>query len=221
LRREQLAVISALLTVACVVPYLRDIRRGSTHPQRASWFVFAALSIIAAAAQTAAGAGPGAWLAAGSALGFTLVFVASLRHGVGGSSPWDRAALLIATVGVIVSVVTARPVVAVLAVITAEVAAIGLTVRKTVDDPASETVASWRLDCLAGLVAVAAVTDMTASELLYPIHHTVANAAVLVAIVLGNQRSANSPPTPVSVTRCPQAPPTATTRSSLGAGTTG
>ena len=182
MRREHLAVISALLTAGCVVPYLRDIRRGSTRPQRVSWFVFAVLSVVAAASQVAAGAGPGAWLAAGSAVGFTAVFIASLRHGVGGFSLWDRGALLIAAVGVTISVITAQPLVAVLAVIVAEVAAIALTVRKTVLQPATETTATWLLDCVAGVVAVAAVTSFTAVEVLYPIHHIVANAAVLVAI---------------------------------------
>ena len=75
LSRDSLAVLSGLLTAACVIPYLRDIYRGSTRPQRVSWFVFATLSIVAAVGQFADGALAGAWLASGSALGFTLVLI--------------------------------------------------------------------------------------------------------------------------------------------------
>ena len=89
--REHLAVIAAAMTCACVVPYLRDIRLGTTRPQRASWLVFATLAAVAAVSQALTGNGAGTWLAGGSALGFGAVFVASIRRGVGGFDAADRA----------------------------------------------------------------------------------------------------------------------------------
>ncbi len=124
--REHLAIVSAVLTAVCVVPYLRDVHRGTTRPQRASWFVFAAVSVVASVSQLAAGGGAGAWLAAGSAVGFSAVFVVSIRHGVGGWSPVDRVVLLIAIAGVAASVVSSRALVAVVAVVAAEAVAIAL-----------------------------------------------------------------------------------------------
>jgi hypothetical protein len=184
LRREHLVLVSALLTASCVLPYLRDIRRGCTRPQRASWFAFSTLSIIAAISQFAGGPGPGAWLAAGSAAGFSTVFAFSIRTGVGGFSRADRLTLLVATVAVLASVLTSTPLLALLGVIVAEIAAVVLTVRKTVDDPTSETASTWVLDGAAGVAAIAAVHHFTdLNELLYPIHHVLANLAVVVAIV--------------------------------------
>ena len=185
LTRAALGYVSAALTALCVVPYLVDIYRGTTRPQRISWFVFATLSIVAAVSQFLEGADAGAWLATGSAAGFTLVFLASLRHGVGGSSPRDIFSLAVALVGVVASILVARPIVAVLAVIAAELAAISLTVRKAVRDPASETPSTWCIDALAGVVAVLAVTHASAAELLYPLHHVLVNAWVLGAIAMG------------------------------------
>lgn len=187
--RADLALLSAALTAVCVVPYLRDVRRGTTRPHRASWLVFALLSLVAAASQTLDGAGPGAWLAAGSALGFTLVFIASVRHGVGGFATSDRVALGIAAVGTGISVATAEPLIAVASVVAAELAAVALTARKAFVDPASETLSTWLLDCLAGAVAIVAVERLSTADLLYPLHHTVANAAVVVAILAGRRRS--------------------------------
>jgi hypothetical protein len=185
-------VVSALLTASCVLPYLRDIRRGTTRPQRASWFVFSTLSIIAAVSQFAGDAGPGAWLAAGSATGFSTVFVVSIRKGVGGFSRADRLTLLVAAVAVAASVLTSTPLVALLGVIVAEIAAILLTVRKSFDDPTSETASTWLLDGAAGVAAIAAVHEFThLDELLYPIHHVVANLAVVVAIVAGHRVAAS------------------------------
>jgi hypothetical protein len=53
-RREQLAIVSACLTAICVVPYLRDVYRGTTRPQRASWFVFSSLAIAVGRRQAGA-----------------------------------------------------------------------------------------------------------------------------------------------------------------------
>ena len=90
--RQALAVLSAALTALCVVPYLRDIRRGTTH--RATGVVAGrspSSPIVATVSQALAGADAGAWLSAGSAVGFTAVFVASIRHGVGGLAADRRA----------------------------------------------------------------------------------------------------------------------------------
>ena len=188
LDRTDLAVISATLTAVCVIPYLRDVFRGTTRPQRMSWFTFAAFSVVAAVSQLLAGADAGSWLAAGSAVGFTAVFIVSIRRGVGGRSPADVGALALTVAGVIVALVIERPLVAIGAVVVAELAAVGLTIRKALLDPSSETPSTWALDCLAGGVAIVAVEQVSFVNLVYPVHHTLANAAVLGAIAVGRRR---------------------------------
>lgn len=187
--REHLAVVAAILTIVCVVPYLHDIRLGTTRPQRASWFVFATLAAVAAISQRLAGGGAGTWLAAGSALGFGAVFVASIPRGVGGLGAADRVALAIAAAGTIGSFVVERPLVALLGVVIAELGAVGLTARKALADPSSETRSTWIIDGMAGLLSMVAVDHMTTTALLYPVHHTVANGAVVIAMAIGHRRS--------------------------------
>ena len=122
--RTALCVVAGGLTIGSVVPYLRDIRRGTTRPQRTSWFVFATLAMVAAVSQFVDDPGPGAWLAAGAAGAFTLVFVVSIRHGVGGFDPRDVVALAVASIGGVVSMITARPLLAVIGVVVAEMGAV-------------------------------------------------------------------------------------------------
>jgi hypothetical protein len=192
LQREHLAIVSALLTAMCVVPYLRDTLRGTTRPQRVSWFVFALLSTVAAISQFLGGGGAGAWLALGGAVGFGLVFIASIPRGVGGFSVVDVGALTIAMIGIATSITTRDPIVAVVAVVSAEIGAIALTARKAMHDPTSETTSTWVLDLVAGVVAVAALTAISFDNLLYPTHHIAANAAVLTAIAVGHARKVQS-----------------------------
>lgn len=186
--REHLAVASAVLTAVCVVPYLRDVVLGRTRPQRTSWFLFAFVSTVAFVSQLAAGGGAGVWLAGGSAVGFSAVFALSIGRGIGGWSPVDAVVLAIAVTGVVASVITGDALVAVVFVVVAELVAIALTVRKAVADPDSETASTWMIDAVAGVLATGAVTRFAATELLYPVHHTVVNAAVLVAIATGRNR---------------------------------
>lgn len=190
--RTDLALVSAALTAACVIPYLRDIYRGTTKPQRTSWLVFSVLAVVAAISQGVAESGPGVWLAAGSAVGFTAVFLASIHRGVGGTSPLDIAALVVTVVGIVVGFVVGQPLVAVGSVIVAELAAVALTARKAVADPASETPSTWLIDCVAGLVAIIAIPELSLAALLYPLHHTLANAGVLTAIIVGKRRDARA-----------------------------
>jgi len=189
LRREHLAVVSALLTAACVVPYLRDVYRGTTRPQRVSWFIYAVLSVVAAISLFIAGEHAGAILATGSAVGFSAVFISSIRRGEGGASRRDRISLALASLGVVLSIVVEQPMIAVIAVVVAEQSATLLTAAKANRDPASETTITWVMDGLAGTVAIASITTFSAAELLYPIHHTLVNLVVLGAITNGRRRS--------------------------------
>jgi hypothetical protein len=182
--RTDLAVVAGLLTAVCVIPYLRDIYRGTTRPQRVSWLVFAVLSIVAAVSQFMDGAYAGAWLTGGAALGFTLVFLVSIRRGVGGMSFNDALSLIVASCGLGVSLAVQEPFIAVLAVVVAEVPAVSLTVQKALRDPKSETASTWLIDGLAGVCALLAVSELSLAQVLYPLHHIVANSCVLAAIVL-------------------------------------
>jgi hypothetical protein len=185
---EGLAVVSALLTALCVVPYLRDVARGTTRPQRTSWLVFAVLSIVAAVSQSIDGDAAGAWLAAGAATGFTAVFLASIRRGEGGWGRADRVSLAVASAGVVASIVVRDPTVAVGAVIAAELSAASMTVRKARSDPASETLATWGIDGVAGVLAIGAVTSPSVAALMYPVHHTFVNGWVATTIVRAQRR---------------------------------
>ena len=95
-------------------------------------------------------------------------------------------------VGVVLGLIAETPLVVGGPVVIAELAAVSLTVHKSLRDPRSETRSTWFIDCLAGVVAIAAVPDLSLAALLYPVHHTLANAAVLVAIAVGRRRASQA-----------------------------
>ncbi len=184
---------AGFLTLICVVPYFRDVRRGVTIPQRMSWFIFAMLSTGATVAQAAAGADSGVLLAGGAAIGFSAVFAASIKRGVGGASRWDFVALGIGIAGLALWHFSNQPMVAVAAIMVAELAAVALTVAKLLKAPGTETLSTWAIDCVAGMMAIIAVGKVDATHLLYPAHHVVLNGAVVTAILTGHKLKQRSP----------------------------
>lgn len=189
-QREHIAVVSSALTAVCVVPYLRDIARGTTKPQRASWLVWASLSVVASVSQLIGGETSGAWLASGAAVGFTAVFVASIRRGEGGLARADVVAIVAASVGVVLSIVVRQPMIALLAVVFAEFVATALTARKALLRPQTETLSTWMIDAVAGALAVVATTELSVAALIYPLNHTALNTWVAVSIRRGRRRMA-------------------------------
>ena len=189
--RTGAAALAGLLTLTCVIPYIRDILGGDTRPQRMSWLVFAALSIAAAIAQyDASGWTSGVALTTGAAIGFGTVFVLSVRHGVGGRSRLDVLTIIALSAVLLIWSRTSNERLVLVLIILIEVPAIVATVTKSLRTPLSETRSTWILDAAAGVVALAAAPGAEFDVLAYPAFHTSANVAVVVAIALGQRRTA-------------------------------
>jgi hypothetical protein len=185
-----LMAVAALLTLSSAVPYVRDIVRQRIVPHRVSWFAFTLLSLTATIAQWRRGADAGAWLTGGSTVAFGVIFVASLRHGVGGFDRPSLVALVVLATGIAASLLTSEPVIALAAAMAADASAISLTVRKTLRQPSSETRATWLIDGFAGLVSVLAATDFSLDQVIYPLYHVTSNASVLLAMMIGSSNVA-------------------------------
>jgi hypothetical protein len=182
-----LELAAGVMTALCVVPYLRDIKRGTTRPHRTSWAVFAIVELVAALGQFASHAWAGAFLALGAALGFSAVAIASIKHGEGGRRPIDLVALAVLIGGLIVWAVTDNAWVAVFVAMAIDLPAVALTFQKSRREPDSETLATWVIDCAAGIVAVVAVLVAGAANglnLMYPAYHVIGNGCIVAALVL-------------------------------------
>ena len=51
-----LGVLAALVGVADTIPYLRDMLRGATRPNRGTWLIWSVLAIVVCLSQRADGA---------------------------------------------------------------------------------------------------------------------------------------------------------------------
>ena len=185
---QALGILSGVLSIVCVLPYIRDIFLGKTKPERASWLIWSVLGAIAFFSQLAKGATDSLWLAGIGTVTVFVVFLLSLKYGEGGLSGRDIKSLLIALFGVIIWFFTQEAVFALFIVIVVDAAGAVLTIIKSYEDPGSETMSTWILSGLSGLVAAFAVGSFDWILLSYPLYILIANWSVATAMIISKNK---------------------------------
>lgn len=180
-------LLSAFLSAICYLPYLRDIFRKTTKPERASWFIWTVLTCIAFFSQLAKGATNSLWLTGVEAIWVTVIFLLSIKYGIGGFKRRDIVALIIAFIGLVLWTLTKDATYALLLTIIVDGTGAVLTILKAYENPASETLSTWLLDGIAGLFAMFAVGSWDFVLLVYPFYIFIINLAVAAAIIVGKR----------------------------------
>ncbi len=185
---EVFGLLSGVITTIGYLPYIKDIFGGTTKPHRVTWLVYAILGSIAVGSQFAKGATNSLWLPGIETLTTIIVFILSIKFGVGGFSKKDAIELAAAGLGLVAWYFTREAAVALYIVILVDAIGTLPTVEKAYKDPGSETISAWSLVTLGGTFAALSVGQLSFVLLAYPIYIIFANAAVVVAILLGKRR---------------------------------
>ena len=90
----------------------------------------------------------------------------------------DITALIIAATGVTIAIFVNQPIISLLGVILADVSGVALTIKKTYEDPKSETTITWLLIGTASLFGIFSIKSFVVGILLYPTYLTIANYAI-------------------------------------------
>src|SRR3712207_829693 len=138
-----LGLVGGAMSVADTIPYVRDIRRGTTRPHRGTWLIWSTLAVVVVLSQRADGAAWSLVMLGTDAALTVLIFALSIRRGVGGVTPGEIAMMGIAGAGVAGWLIADAPVVATAGVIVADLTAAALMLPKTWRDPRSETLATF------------------------------------------------------------------------------
>jgi hypothetical protein len=177
-----LGILAGVVGVADTVPYVRDIRAGTTRPHRGTWLIWAVVAVVGFASQRAEGASWSLVMSGTQAVLTVVVLVLAVRVGEGGVRRCDTVMMTIAGAGVAGWILVEEPFVATACVVGADLVAAALMVPKTYRDPRSETLTSFALASVGGALAVAAVGTLDAALLLYPAYFCAVNAALAVLI---------------------------------------
>src|SRR4051812_47298095 len=117
-----IGIISAAVNIAGTVPYVIDIFRGKTKPERAMWWIYSFLFSILFAAQLQAGA---RWLLVVTAvyvMDSLLIAVLSLKYGYGRLHKRDIISAVVAVLGLLLWQIADSPLIAIVMVIVVDFA---------------------------------------------------------------------------------------------------
>jgi hypothetical protein len=179
--------LSGLVNIPGYPPYIRDVLKGTTKPERATWCIWSVLGLIAFFSQLAEGATHSLWLTGVQTVGVVGIFSLSIWKGEGGLTGRDIVCLGLASLGVGLWYVTRHAAYAICLVIVVDLIGAWLTIRKTYISPGSETLVSWMFSAAAGLFSILAVTQRDWAVYAYPVYNLLVCTSIVAAIMIGKR----------------------------------
>lgn len=189
-----LGLLAGVIGIVGYIPYIRDILKGSTKPDRASWVIWTLEYAALFGAQLSAGAVESLWIIGLQLLGVVIICVLSYRYGVGGFDKKNTVILLSVCAVLLLWYFTRSADLTIILLIAVEVVGVALTMRKVYLQPGSETLTMWVLIAVAGIIGVAAVGGGANAILyVYPVALIVMGLGVIGASKLGERRRLGEP----------------------------
>ncbi len=185
---EIFGIIAGLLSGVSYIPYLRDIFRKTTKPERASWLIWSVLTSIALFSLFAKGATNSLWQPAVESISVIVIFLLSLKYGVGGTTRRDVFILIAAGIGLILWYYTHEAALALYITVTVDATGTIPTLIKAYQDPGSETFSTWVLVAIGGIFAMLSVGKLNLVLLSYPFYIFAANGGTALAMILGRRK---------------------------------
>ncbi len=186
-------VLSAVLAFLAIVPYVRDVFKGTTKPNQASWLIWVALLALALLSQGFSGAKDSLFLTIGDLVGSATILGLAIFYGTNKWHWIDKVSLAGAGIGFICLFIFKQPVISLAVTIFIDACGAVPTIRKSYVDPSSETLSTWIIVGVAGIFGAIAVGSFNFVLLIYPVYLVLSNFAVAVAMLVGRVRSANRP----------------------------
>lgn len=166
-----------------VIPYVRSILKGDTKPQRITWLIWAVLVFIAFFSQLAKGATWSLLLTAGDAIAIIIVFIFSIKYGVGGFRKIDILSLVGAGLSLVLWYFTNEPAIALFLIIIIDLIGANLTFIKSWRNPETEYWFSWAMCGIGGFFGVLSVGNFNFVLLSYPLYIFLINSLMAVIIL--------------------------------------
>lgn len=179
--------LAVLLALAQCVPYIYDILRGKTQPQRAAWLIWFALGGVLVFSQLAKGGHASVWVSLMHMTANLTIFALALKYGYGRFTKLDWGSLGLAAFGMALWWFTKEPAVALLIAIFVDSIGVALVVKKAYRSPHTETLSSWLLGVGVGLSASLAVGSLNPILLAYPVY-VMLNSAVTAGTIIVRRR---------------------------------
>jgi len=175
--------ISLILQIVGYIPYLRDIIKKKTEPHSYTWLIWAITQGIAAAGVWYGNGGLGMYTLIFGVIAVFIIFCFSLKYGTKNITKSDTVIFILALLSIIVWWKLDQPLLSVLMVTLIDIFGFFPTLRKTYQEPWSETTSSWILFSLSNLLAVLSLSTFSLITSVYLITITLLDFSLAVTII--------------------------------------
>ncbi len=183
--------VAGIVTAVAFVPYMISTLKGKTKPQRATFAIWAAVGIVSLASYIASGATDTIWVVWAYAILGIVVFILSLKYGVGGFEKLDVICLSGAAIGIILWITTSDPHYALYLSVLCELLGYIPTIKKTYYQPETEDKLAWIIAWFGGFLNLFAINALAFDIIIYPAYVILIDT-VVVLLILVPRKSAKS-----------------------------
>lgn len=187
-------IVGIVIEVASMLPYFRDIFRGTTKPHVFTWFGWGLINIVVGSAQFVSGGGYGIFVTASVAITCFTVAGLALFWGEKNITKGDWICLGGSIISIVLWLFTSDPLVAVIIVTLADIIAFIPTFRKAYYRPQEETALTFGLGATRNIFGILALQSFAVVNWLYPASLIITDGAFTAMLLIrrrqltGNKR---------------------------------
>lgn len=183
--KNVLGFVATILVFIGYVPYLRDIIRGKTKPHLYSWFLWAFVTLIAFALQFTGGAGSGSFVTLAAAIMcFAVIALGIVQKSKIQIVKIDTVFLVLAFIALGLWLIAKQPVLSTILATTVDLLGFAPTVRKSWNNPHTETLSFYYLNSARFGLAVIALQRYSIVTALYPVSWLLANSLFALMLII-------------------------------------
>ena len=167
-----LGIVSGIFLIAGYFPYIYEVLKHKSIPNRASWFIWSLSTAIVLFGVSQSGTHEAIWVPIADALGCFIVFILSIKFGTGGWAKTDQFALALSILSLIIFAMTGDILIALITNLLIYTSGYIPTIKKSIKNPQEESLTAWSLfliGVILNLITVIIGNDSGFAVWLYPI----------------------------------------------------
>jgi hypothetical protein len=176
--------LSGLIALSAALPYILAIYRGRVRPHRFTWLIWLLAKSLIFATQYEEAARWSLTLSAVGVVAAGIVFVLSLKRGVGGTSIYDWAALSLSLLSLGAWIATQDALYGLFFAIAADAIGTILTVGKTYRLRGTESTLAWGMAAVASFLSLLAVEAYTIGQTAFPLYAFLGGLSIFAVSLL-------------------------------------
>ena len=182
--KEILGIISLVLVLSSVMPYIITTYSGKTKPHLFSWIMWTIPTAIVFAGQLVSDAGPGGWATGLTMLFNIFILVLAWKSADKNIKPSDWFFLIAGLAAIPLWLVTKNPLYSVMLVTFIDIIAYGPTLRKSWDMPHQENALAYFMLLPKHIVSLFAMNDYSLVNILFPWAMIVVNGLMVLFLLM-------------------------------------